>query len=663
MLELTKIKGIGPKTAQLLAKLGITSSNHLLSYYPYRYNLIKRTDLSLSKQDDVVIIDGLVETIPSLFHFNKHMDKMSFQINTGTLLLKVVIYNRGFLKNKLLPSTMVTIFGKYDQLHNTIIANDLRLSKLSDQETVEPVYHTTYGIGNRQLKSYIDVALKSDWQVLDYIPNQLINKYQFMNKKTSIQAVHNPGDMNLLHDAQRRLKYEELFLFMLKINYLKTNNPDREGLPRIVDYQIINQFIKTLPFELTADQLTSIKAIYHDLVEPKRMNRMLQGDVGSGKTIVAIISLYVNFLGGYQGALMAPTDILANQHFNSITTIFKDYPIKIGLLTGKLKAKEKKDITTKIKEGQLDIIVGTHALISEEVIYHNLGLVITDEQHRFGVNQRSNFKNKGHLPDILYMSATPIPRTYALTLYGDMDVSNIISMPKGRKNIITSLKKSIDMKAILTMIYQELQLHHQVYVIAPLIEESDVIDLENITDLEGKMQKAFGKLYQIGVLHGQMDTVEKEQIMLKFKQNEINILISTTVVEVGVDVPNATLMVIFDAYRFGLSTIHQLRGRVGRSDLQSYCILISDKEAERLNILTTTNDGFKISEEDFRLRGSGDLFGVRQSGDMSFQLADIRTDFDLLLQAKIDSEVYLNSNDYQNNQDLMKLLINSNKLN
>lgn len=348
------------------------------------------------------------------------------------------------------------------------------------------------------------------------------------------------------------------------------------------------------------------------------MNRLLQGDVGSGKTIVSIISLYINYLGGYQGVLMAPTDILANQHYINITKMFEGYNIKVGLLTGKLKAKEKKEIYSKIAAGELDIIVGTHALFSEDVVYKNLGLVITDEQHRFGVNQRSNLKNKGHMPDILYMSATPIPRTYALVLYGDMDISNIKTMPKGRLDIITTLKTSNDMKEILESMYKELKENHQVYVIAPLIEESEKIDLENVSDLEDKMNKAFGKLYKIGVLHGKMDNDTKDDIMMKFKNNEINILISTTVVEVGVDVPNATMMVIFDSFRFGLSTLHQLRGRVGRSNLQSYCILISDKEAKRLEIMTETNDGFKISEEDFKMRGSGDLFGVRQSGDMRF---------------------------------------------
>ena len=389
------------------------------------------------------------------------------------------------------------------------------------------------------------------------------------------------------------------------------------------------------------------------MIDSKRMNRLLQGDVGSGKTIVAIISMYMNYLSGYQSALMAPTEILAQQHYNNICELFKDYDIKVCLLTGKLKIKEKKEIYEKLNNGEIDFIIGTHALISDNVNYKNLGLVITDEQHRFGVNQRGNLKNKGITPDILYMSATPIPRTYALTIYGDMDISSIKTLPNGKKEIITTLKKESEIKDVLTSIYKELKQNHQVYVIAPLIEESDKSDLKNVYELEKNMNKAFGKLYNIGILHGKMSNEEKENVMKDFKDNKINILISTTVIEVGVDVKNATMMVIFDSYRFGLSALHQLRGRVGRNNIQSYCILISDRETERLNILTKTNDGFKISEEDFKLRGSGDLFGNRQSGDMAFKIANLRRDYNILLRAKEDSLEYLRKH---NEEDLKKYL-------
>ena len=358
---------------------------------------------------------------------------------------------------------------------------------------------------------------------------------------------------------------------------------------------------------------------------------------------------------------MAPTEVLAYQHLINLKNLFKNYNINIELLTGSLKASEKKSIYKRLENKEIDIIIGTQALISEDVKYNNLGLVITDEQHRFGVNQRSNLKNKGITPDILYLSATPIPRTYALTIYGDMDVSSIKTMPNGRKEIITILKSNSEIKNVLELMYQEIKNKHQIYVIAPLIEESDKIDLENINKLEEKMTSAFGKICKLGVMHGKMEKTEKDKVMESFKNGDISILISTTVIEVGVDVKNATMIVIFDAYRFGLSQLHQLRGRVGRNDLQSYCVLISDKEAERLNIMTKTTDGFKISEEDFKLRGSGDIFGVRQSGDMSFKLADFKTDFNILLKAKEDSLKLLESgkiNEYKKLKNILNQSIN-----
>ena len=557
--------------------------------------------------------------------------------------MNVIIYNRGFLKQKLLVGTSVILIGKYDKKHNSIVASEIRFGEIK-YDRIEPVYHTTYGITSNQINMYIKELLQNEISVKDYIPDIIKEKYHFKSKINDIKNIHCPKSIEELKQSIKRLKYEELFLFMLKMNCLKSNTKNRIGLKRNVDYKEVDKFIETLPFELTIDQKKSIDDIYNDLISSNRMNRLLQGDVGSGKTIVAIISMYINYLSGYQSALMAPTEILAEQHYQNIKQLFKDYDINVCLLTGKLKAKEKKDLYKKIESGEIDFIIGTHALISDDVIYNNLGLVITDEQHRFGVNQRANLKNKGITPDILYMSATPIPRTYALTLYGDMDISSIKTSPSGKKEIITTVKKETEIKDVLTSIYSELKKGHQAYVIAPLIEESDKSDLKNVYELEENMNKAFGKLYNIGILHGKMTDSEKEEVMNKFKNNEIQILISTTVVEVGVDVKNATMMVIFDSYRFGLSALHQLRGRVGRNTIQSYCILISNRETKRLDILTKTNDGFKISEEDFILRGSGDIFGQRQSGDMIFKLADIKKDYKILLKAKEDSEIYLKNN-------------------
>lgn len=639
-MELTQIKGLGMKTCEKLDKLGIKDIKSLLTFYPFRYNIIKRSNLKEAKNNEQITIDGIIESIPSIFYFKGKKDKMNFKLNTGFKTFNIVIFNRGFLKNKLTIGTEITVVGKIDKIKSIIVVSDLYFGKI-DKERIEPVYHTTFGLSNKQIRKYINSTVNLGYEIDDYIPTFISQKYHLLNKSEAIRHLHNPVDEIKLKQSIKRTKYEELFVYMLKMNYLKQSKKIDHGLKRDISYDRVEQFIDDLPFELTRDQIKSVEEIYKDLTEDMRMNRLLQGDVGSGKTIVAFITMYINYLGGYQSALMAPTEILAQQHYQNSKELFKKYNIDITLLTGKTKTKEKKEIYEKLKNGTIDFIIGTHALFTDDVIYKNLGLVITDEQHRFGVNQRSNLKNKGTTPDILYMSATPIPRTYALTLYGDMDVSNIKTLPSGKKQIITTLKTEKEIKDVLTSMYNELKQRHQIYVVAPLIEESDKIDLKNVYDLEEKFNKAFGKICNIDILHGKMKPSEKEEVMQKFKENKINILISTTVIEVGVDVKNATMMVIFDAERFGLSALHQLRGRVGRNNLQSYCILISNYEKERLNILTKTNDGFKVSEEDFLLRGSGDIFGLRQSGDMIFKMADLKQDFNILLKAKEDSEYLL----------------------
>ena len=660
-MELSELKGVGPKTLKLLNKIGITTDSELLTHYPFRYNVLKRTNIDSMESDGYIIIDGIVETIPYLVHIKRNMDKMTFNLNVGSRIISVTIFNRGFYKSKLEVGTTITVMGKYDIRHNTCIASDIRFELLPEIPTIEPIYHATYGLSSKELSKIINTRLENEIDITDYVPDYLNEKYHFMDKETSVRVIHHPDDMNELRRSRQKLKYEELFLFMLKMNHLKNNKNRDVGLKRKIDYDEVISFISKLPFTLTDDQIKAIDDIYIDLISPNRMNRLLQGDVGSGKTIVAIISMYINYLSGYQSALMAPTEILATQHYNNITKLFSKYDIKVGLLTGSLKAKEREDVIEKLKNNEIDMVIGTHALFSDDVEYGNLGLVITDEQHRFGVNQRASLKNKGITPDILYMSATPIPRTYALTIYGDMDISSIKTMPSGRKEVITILKSFDDIRDVLVRMNSELSAGHQIYVVAPLIEESDKIDLENVEKIEENMNKAFGKKYTIGVLHGKLNEFDKDNVMKKFKENKIQILISTTVIEVGVDVPNATMMVIYDAYRFGLSALHQLRGRVGRNSLQSYCILLSNRESERLSVLVNTSDGFKVAEADFKLRGSGDLFGVKQSGDMSFNLADLRQDFDILIKAKEDSEELLKKNDSK--YDYIKNVItNSNNL-
>lgn len=650
---LDDIKGIGPKSLLGLNNLGIVDINSLLSFYPYRFDILKRTPISEFNITNKVIIDGKIESIPTVYYFNKRMNKMTFRINTGHNLYNVTIFNRAFMKKVLELGTNIIVIGKYDAKYNTITASDIKLGVLGNIPTIEPIYHTNDKITTKQLRQYINEALISNISVDDFIPDKLNKKYNLLDKKISLNNIHNPKDIDLLKRSINTLKYEEAFLFMLKM-YLLKEGTSKEHLKRSVNYNQVENFISKLSFSLTTDQLNSVDDIYKDLTGNKRMNRLLQGDVGSGKTIVAFIAMYINYLSGYQSAMMAPTEILAIQHYENFKKLFKDYNINVSLLIGKLSLKEKKKIYNDLKLGKIDVIIGTHALISDGVTYNNLGLVITDEQHRFGVHQRSNLRNKGIMPDVLYASATPIPRTYALTLYGDMDISNIKTMPMGRKSVITELYNTKQIREVLMKMYQELKLGHQIYVIAPLIEESDKIDLSNVNLLEEQMNKAFGKLYNIGILHGKMTSEEKDSVMESFKENKIQILISTTVIEVGVDVKNATMIVIFDAYRFGLSQLHQLRGRVGRNDLQSYCILISDKEAERLNVLVNTRDGFKISEEDFKLRGSGDIFGTRQSGDMNFKILNVKNDYNVLRHAKEDVLDFISN--YQEYDDYDKIM-------
>lgn len=661
MQSLENIKGIGPKTEKILSRLNIKDVQNLIHYYPFRYDTIEKMKIEDLKDQEKVVVEGVIENIPNVFFINRKLDKMSFRLCVEEQIFSIIIFNRGFLKPKLTIGKKIVVIGKYDKKHQTITAAEIRLESIMETK-IEPVYHTIYGITGSQIHTLINTSLEfGDYE--SYLPDYLEEKYHFLNKKESIYHIHNPKESSLLKQAQNRIKYEELFLFMLEMNYLKEKKSNRIGLKRTIRKEKVETFLKTLPFTLTEDQKKALEDIYKDLSSEKRMNRLLQGDVGSGKTIVAFLAIYMNYLSGYQSALMAPTEILASQHFLNFKKIMEKENIQIELLTGKVKVKEKKAIYEKLQKGEIDVVIGTHALISEQVVYKNLGLVITDEQHRFGVHQRGNLKNKGITPDILYMSATPIPRTYALTLYGDMDISSIKTMPNGRIPVKTYLRKTKDMKEILTRMLEELKKHHQIYVIAPLIEESDKVDLTNVLTLKENMEKAFGKYYKIGVLHGKMDNKEKEEAMDTFKKNETQILISTTVVEVGVDVPNATMIIIFDSYRFGLSTLHQLRGRVGRNSLESHCILISDLDKKRLEILERTSDGFEISEEDFLLRGSGDLFGERQSGDMNFGLANIKRDYTILLKAKEDSMEFLEKHfDQEKYKNIRSIVENSTSL-
>ena len=643
MKELETIEGIGPKTKELLNKIKIYTVEDLLNYYPYRYDIIKRSDLSNLSDGDKIIIDGIVEGQPTTIYINKSLKKMIFRISTKTMILNITLYNRTHLYSDLKSGKEVTIIGKYNKLKNTVIVSDIRFGLLPPSAKIEPIYYTTEGLTVKQISKFETIALENDYDVIDLVPRYIEEKYNLMNKKSAIKNIHVPEDILLLKKARQRIKYEELFMYVLKINYLKNKiNNDNLAIERNIDKDKLDKFIKSLPFELTLDQDKAVNDIINDLSIKKRMNRLLQGDVGSGKTIIALIAVYANYLSKHQSALMAPTEILAVQHYEEAKKIFSKYKLNIALLTSSTSNKDKKTIYEELENGKIDLIIGTQALIQENVKYKKLGLVITDEQHRFGVNQRDTFKGKGISPDVLSMSATPIPRTYALTIYGDTDVSSIKSKPKGRKEIITVFKKEKDITDVLEMMKKELELNHQIYVVAPMIDTESDSEKESVYDLEEKMNKAFGKISKIGIIHGKLDPKDKDKVMKDFEKNKINILISTTVIEVGVNVPNASMIVIFNANMFGLSTLHQLRGRVGRGDTQSYCVLVAKESEERLRFLENTSDGFEISEYDFQTRGEGDLFGTRQSGELGLKMANIKRDFKMLLKAKEDADEFIN---------------------
>lgn len=655
---LDEIKGIGPKTILSLNSLGIYTLDDLLNYFPYRYNVLKPVSLSTASDDDQVLINGYIENPIKVFFIKKNLNKLSFKLNTGTELINVTIFNRAFIKPNLSVGKQISVLGKYNRKNNVFVANDIKLVPIL-RETIEPVYHLNAGLKRSSFIKIMDNALSKNYFVTNNIPDYLMNKYKFVDKMVAIKDIHKPINLQSIKDSKLMLIYEELFTFMLKMNYLKLNQKNvDEFYERMIKEDKVNKFIETLPFTLTNDQVNAIEEIKNDFNNPKRMNRLILGDVGSGKTIVAFIALYMNYITGYQGVMMAPTEILAKQHYENMINLFKNFDLKMELLTSSTLKKTRSDIIKRLASGDVDVLIGTHSVLNDEIIFKNLGLVVTDEQHRFGVNQRNMLQKKGRLSDVLYLSATPIPRTLALTLFGDMDITEIKSKPSNRKPIETKLFKNKDIKDVLFMMLDEIKKGHQIYVVAPLIEDENETGMETVKELKNKIDTAFNHKIPIDILHGKLKNKDKEEIMNNFKLNKTKILISTTVIEVGVDVKNATMMVIFNAERFGLATLHQLRGRIGRNDLESKCILISDYDTPRLKILEESNDGFYISEKDFELRGSGDLFGVKQSGDMDFKIANMKTDFKILQQCALDSKEFLENVDL-NKYPIQKNIINS----
>ena len=659
MNNLNAIKGLGPKTIETLKNIGVNSISDLVEYYPYRHDLIVLDNIKDCVDKQNVIIECIIDSVPLSRRFRANMTALTFRAMSNKKMIAVMIFNRTFLKTQLRPGTTITVIGKYDALKNTVIASDIKFEKIATG-SIETVYHLTSGLTSKSLKKYISEALNIFDDYIDYIPDYLNEKYNFISKKDAIKLIHEPQNKEDVKKAQLKLKYEELFEFMFKINYLKELNKDNKiEYIRNIDPEDVNEFIRSLPFELTPDQDKAIEDIYNDMTSSKRMNRMIQGDVGSGKTIISIIAAYINHLAKYQTALMAPTEVLAYQHYENIKNVLSGTNMRIDILVGSMKKKEKDEVIEKLAKGKIDFLIGTHALLSENVVFKNLGLVITDEQHRFGVNQRASLKNKGILPDTLYMSATPIPRTFALTIYGDMDISNIKTKPKGRKEIKTIVKSEKELVDVYELLKKEIDEHHQAYIVSPLIEDSEVIDLTTVNEIKRNIDLYFNKNIKSAIMHGKLSKTDKDKIMNDFKSGKIDVLISTTVIEVGIDVKNATMMIIYDAERFGLATLHQLRGRVGRNEFESTCILIGDKNNKRLQVLEESNDGFYITEKDYEMRGEGDLFGVKQSGDMQFKIANLHTDMKILLQARDDSKEFLDKNkdnNFENYKEYAKII-------
>ena len=650
-MNLNLIKNIGPKTENLLNKLNIYTVEDLLTFYPYRYNIIKLKNIDEVTDGEVCFVPATILSACKVFYIRRNFNKLDFIASSNNINFKVTIFNRAFLKNNLTINKEVVLIGKYNKLKNTFVASDIKFSV--EDNKIEVKYHLTEGIKNNTLEKLIGEALKLDYDIPDYVPEMFNIHYKLLSKRDAIRLIHQPNSVEDIKKSELKLIYEELFLYMFKINYLSTINKEALGTPKYFREDELNEFLSNLSFKLTTDQETTISDILNDLKSDKRMNRLVLGDVGSGKTIVAITAIYACFLSGYQSAFMAPTEILAKQHYEQVKNYFSDYDIKVELLTGSLTKKQKEKIYERLEQGEIDLIIGTHALLNAGAEFKNLGLVITDEQHRFGVNQRNTLQNKGSKKnaDVLYLSATPIPRTYALTIYGDLDLSQIKTKPNLRKEIITKVVLEKNIREVLLKMYEELKLGHQIFVVSPLIEQNDEINLNSVYELKEKLSKAFNSdVIKIEILHGKLKQKEKDELMLKFQKGEIRILISTTVIEVGIDIPNASMMVIFNAERFGLATLHQLRGRVGRSDIQSYCYLVTNvNDNARLKVMEESNDGFYISEKDFEQRGHGDLFGVKQSGEETLKIADFKRDYKILLQAKKDSEIYLKKSLYKGN--------------
>ena len=646
------LKGVGEKTEKMFHHLGIRTIGDLIRYYPRGFEIF----------DDPISIgsieEGKVCTVAgSVFGRIQVSGSQRLQITTLYLkdltgTLKVIWFRMPFLRNTLSKGGALILRGRVVRRRDGLVMEHPEIyypaSKYEEKRrTMQPVYHLTAGLTNNAVIKAVRQALDCADDKMDILPGELSRKYHFPHYEEAVRNMHFPEDKDSFAAARERFVFEEFLVFILSLQRMKESGNRVENKFRFPDQEKIGQFLEALPYQLTGAQMKVWKEIKADMQGPHVMSRLVQGDVGSGKTIVAFLALLLAGLNGYQGALMAPTEVLARQHYENISGMLEKYgiPLQAELLTGSMTAAQKRAAYERIQSGDSAVIIGTHALIQEKAVYRNLALVVTDEQHRFGVRQREALAGKGSMPHILVMSATPIPRTLAIILYGDLDISVIDEMPKDRLPIKNCVVDTGYREKAYSFMRRQVAQGRQCYVICPMVEESESLEAENVMDYSQMLAEEMGDNIRVGCLHGKMKQQEKDAIMEAFGKNEIQILVSTTVVEVGIDVPNATVIMIENAERFGLAQLHQLRGRVGRGKHQSYCIFMSasksDETRERLDILNHSNDGFFIAGEDLRLRGPGDLFGIRQSGILDFKIADVFQDAKILKNAADDAKQLL----------------------
>jgi ATP-dependent DNA helicase RecG len=662
MKPVQSIKMVGPHRAATLQKLGIFTVQDLLYHFPRRYeDRTRLTPASACVHGEVATVRGTVLAVQNLKP-KRSLTITKLAVHDGFGIFYAVWFNQPYIKKNLTPGKIIYITGKVDKSYGTtqIMVEEYEIDdgqdKLSTGRLV-PVYPLTEHLNQRLLRFMIKASLDElKNQVREILPEKIISKYNLPALETALPAVHFPNLEKDAVRARKRFIFEELFLFQLTLAVRKRDISNSEKEHRYLSGgKLLDQFLKKLPFQLTASQIRVWEEISRDLDSARPMHRLLQGDVGSGKTVISAMALIRAAESGLQGALMAPTEILAEQHYLSMRDDLSAIGVDIGLLTGGTRKKERERLLERISQGDLKLLVGTHALIQEDVSFQRLGLVVVDEQHRFGVRQRATLGYKGNYPDTLVMTATPIPRTMALTLYGDLDISIIDELPPGRNPIKTYAVLPGALAKVFTLISEQVYQGRQAYIVCPLVEESEKIDLKAAVDFAAKLASVEFKDFRVGLLHGRMKSNEKEEIMSLFRQGEIKIVVTTTVIEVGMDIPNASVMVVMDADRFGLAQLHQLRGRVGRSGHQSYCILVTNPKTEdgraRIRAMVRTSDGFALAEEDLRLRGPGDFHGTRQSGLPEFKIADLLRDGKALEAAREEAQALVQDDPYFKNNE------------